>query len=1118
MPRKELPLPHGWEEARDFDGKVYYIDHINQCTSWIDPRDRQTKPLTFADCIGDELPVGWEEAYDPVVGAYYVDHNTKRTQLEDPRAQWQREQEAMLRDYLAVARDALSAQKEIYQVKEQRLRLAQQEYRQLNDAWRDKSTSQTSLNSRSSSSSKYDPEILKAEIATAKSRVNKLKRDLACMKQELQYKEQGFETLREINQKVSNCPSGYKLQDAQAILNEVRSIRDAISSGEKEKQELMQKLAVLKDGFQLDSGSQQELWGSSPSLANSETSIPRLYSDVGSQTDLPAEFTTSTNKLAEKVRLSLKYEEAKRRIANIEVQIAKLDSEAWPGLLDPEQDRLILINEKEELLKELQYVSPRKRLEPNDAEKLETEKKRLERDLQAARDNQSKALTERLRLHCKRSELVRDLEEMVRLATSLQTQLRSLSASTLSCSSGSSRGSLASSRGSLATTSSLGSTSSLSFTDIYLEQPELADPDLRNKLDSLLQDGGQVGYRPSSSITTIHEHEVVTGCGERSEENAAGPGGPESSRVQALRLSETPRSMNSLSPRSSLSSLSPPCSPLVSDTTFLSGETGPGGLGLDLELRSRLAELELEPEEQRRERLEEKQNLNNVLGEEGKGAQLRGAGPKKMGVTSAVSDESMAGDSGVYEPSEHKPGLPAELLLSSYEDRSASGCSQVQLGFRYESRDQRFTIYIMQLSNCSALCLPADQKMYVRLAVLPPVQATRCLFRTRGLLPQDVVVINEVFGMQMSHSGLRQKTLRVDICNTSKSGNEECLAGAQISLADVSCSEERCTKWYNLLSCLHMSEINNKDTRAEGSSGKAHEGVQPPETDEWQGDPLEADMSAEEEENDEVGVEAQDEEEYYPDSSQWEREKEKEEQKVTKSTLTAPIAEKVNKETSIDNLSASHQWSVVRPKERRPDIHQQNPFMRGNTIIRSKTFSPGPQSQYICRINRSDSDSSTLSKKSPFVRNASERRSMRMKKPPSQVKGLDGLLRTNLDLELDLQVSRTRQARLTQELRVLRELKTQLEKARQQGQRELPAWVQEDERFQLLLKQAEKQTREEQLQEKRVEKMMKAAAKDVHKIRGQSRKEVSEVQTFREKIAFFTRAKTSIPDLPADDV
>ncbi|OBS60214.1 hypothetical protein A6R68_08666 [Neotoma lepida] len=40
MPRPELPLPEGWEEARDFDGKVYYIDHRNRTTSWIDPRDR----------------------------------------------------------------------------------------------------------------------------------------------------------------------------------------------------------------------------------------------------------------------------------------------------------------------------------------------------------------------------------------------------------------------------------------------------------------------------------------------------------------------------------------------------------------------------------------------------------------------------------------------------------------------------------------------------------------------------------------------------------------------------------------------------------------------------------------------------------------------------------------------------------------------------------------------------------------------------------------------------------------------------------------------------------------------------------------------------------------------
>lgn len=74
-----------------------------------------------------------------------------------------------------------------------------------------------------------------------------------------------------------------------------------------------------------------------------------------------------------------------------------------------------------------------------------------------------------------------------------------------------------------------------------------------------------------------------------------------------------------------------------------------------------------------------------------------------------------------------------------------------------------------------------------------------------------------------------------------------------------------------------------------------------------------------------------------------------------------------------------------------------------------------------------------------------------------QMRGSDGVMRTPLDLELELQASRTRHSRLNEELRVLRQLKEQMESARQQGQRSLPTWVQEDERFRLLLTQAEKQ-------------------------------------------------------------
>lgn len=165
----------------------------------------------------------------------------------------------------------------------------------------------------------------------------------------------------------------------------------------------------------------------------------------------------------------------------------------------------------------------------------------------------------------------------------------SLSASTLSCSSGSSRGSLTSSRGSLAA-SSLGSLSSLSFTDAYLEhQNELSDPDFQVKLDSLLHESTSSTYRPSSSIPTIHENEVTPGPAASS----TGPGAV--LRAHALRLSETPHSMSSLSPRSSLSSLSPPCSPLGPDASSLAGDAFSGSASqLDLELQARLSELSLQ--------------------------------------------------------------------------------------------------------------------------------------------------------------------------------------------------------------------------------------------------------------------------------------------------------------------------------------------------------------------------------------------------------------------------------------------------------------------------------------------------------------------------------------------
>ncbi|KAK7926144.1 hypothetical protein WMY93_008454 [Mugilogobius chulae] len=38
------PLPEGWEKAVTGDGEVYYIDHINKITTWVDPRLAKMNP------------------------------------------------------------------------------------------------------------------------------------------------------------------------------------------------------------------------------------------------------------------------------------------------------------------------------------------------------------------------------------------------------------------------------------------------------------------------------------------------------------------------------------------------------------------------------------------------------------------------------------------------------------------------------------------------------------------------------------------------------------------------------------------------------------------------------------------------------------------------------------------------------------------------------------------------------------------------------------------------------------------------------------------------------------------------------------------------------------------
>lgn len=83
------------------------------------------------------------------------------------------------------------------------------------------------------------------------------------------------------------------------------------------------------------------------------------------------------------------------RMANLKIELSKLKSEAWPGALEMEKEKLMLINEKEELLKELQFVTSFKRTQ-DELKHLEAERKRLEEEL-SLKSTPSDELTERYR-------------------------------------------------------------------------------------------------------------------------------------------------------------------------------------------------------------------------------------------------------------------------------------------------------------------------------------------------------------------------------------------------------------------------------------------------------------------------------------------------------------------------------------------------------------------------------------------------------------------------------------------------------------------------------------------------------------------------------------------------
>ncbi|CAF0837973.1 unnamed protein product [Didymodactylos carnosus] len=73
----DIPLPAGWQMSRSENERVFFIDHINRRTTWIDPRTNKPspQPKPSKQLLTDApLPANFEMKTLPDGRVYYVDH------------------------------------------------------------------------------------------------------------------------------------------------------------------------------------------------------------------------------------------------------------------------------------------------------------------------------------------------------------------------------------------------------------------------------------------------------------------------------------------------------------------------------------------------------------------------------------------------------------------------------------------------------------------------------------------------------------------------------------------------------------------------------------------------------------------------------------------------------------------------------------------------------------------------------------------------------------------------------------------------------------------------------------------------------------------------------------
>lgn len=506
-------------------------------------------------------------------------------------------------------------------------------------------------------------------------------------------------------------------------MEEVRKIQSSLISGEREKRELMKSLAQVKDDL-----TRLQLRQESP-----DTSSFNLNERISaaSQTDLCSEnFPLGAREMA---KLRLRYDEWRKRVKQIQERLAGLEERIQPGEVESDQERLLLFQEKKQLLLEYRSLTAKSRTKEQ-MERIQATCKQLESELNNAYEESNQCIATRLKVHEEKQMLLQQLLDALKEVSHLEKQLRSVSQSTLSISSGSSLGSLS-------TASSKGSLSRLSFTDIYgdvlmTDNAHIEMVDINRRVAAL--------YRPGSEL--------------------------------------------SLSPRSSLSGETPPASPMKPDASTEPMYENTQNLEQLLSSQDFAESLHSQRLAPPLSPIYEKPSILDipqaVLSRSSSASNTRS-------VSAAVSDESVAGDSGVFE---------ASRALLQHKDTA-----QIQIGLKYSKAEGILLVSIERARNLLALFLPTGCQLYIKAALLPGTAAHCC--RTQPFSEFVKPLFSNSFAVQVPLESVYAKSLQIKVMSVTGTC-EEWVGNAQISLAEFNPDDaSNFSKWYNIISMINAADF-----------------------------------------------------------------------------------------------------------------------------------------------------------------------------------------------------------------------------------------------------------------------------------------------------------------------